>query len=138
MNTFSLKVIASNRIFFDGEASLLVIPGIDGEYGIMAHHENTVIATCEGLVRFVPADGDEVMALAGIGFCEIDNNHVTFLADTVERPEEIDELRAQAEWERTQEQMRQRRSQFEYQMSQATLARTLERLKEYSRKTRGL
>ncbi len=137
MNTFALKVIASNRVFFDGEASLLVIPGIDGEYGIMAHHENTVIATREGLVRFFPADGDEVMALAGIGFCEIDNNTVTFLADTVERPEEIDELRAQAELERTQEQMRQRRSQWEYQMSQASLARALERLKESSRAARG-
>ena len=137
MTTFALKVIASNRVFFDGAASLLVIPGIDGEYGIMAHHENTVIATREGLVRFCPADGDEVMALAGIGFCEIDNNTVTFLADTVERPEEIDELRAQAELERAQEQMRQRRSQWEYQMSQASLARALERLKESSRAARG-
>lgn len=137
MTTFALKVIASNRVFFDGEASLLVIPGIDGEYGIMAHHENTVIATCEGLVRFRPADGDEVLALAGIGFCEIDNNSVTFLADTVERPEEIDELRAQAELELAQEQMRQRRSQWEYQMSQASLARALERLKESSRAARG-
>ena len=138
MNTFLLKVIASNRVFFEGDASQLVIPGIDGEYGILANHENTVIATREGIVRISPADGDEMMALAGIGFCEIDNNCVTFLADTVERPEEIDALRAQAEWERTQEQLRQRRSQFEYQMSQAALARALERLKESNRKTRNL
>ncbi|MBR3289371.1 MAG: ATP synthase F1 subunit epsilon [Clostridia bacterium] len=137
MNTFSLKVIASNRIFFEGNASLLVVPGIDGEYGILAHHENTVIATREGLVRFVPEKGDEVIALAGIGFCEIDNNEVTFLADTVERPEEIDVLRAQAALERAQEQLRQRRSQWEYQMSQASLARALERLKESSRAARG-
>ena len=138
MNTFSLKVIASNRVFFEGDAFQLVIPGIDGEYGILAGHENTVIATREGIVRFSPVDGDEEMALAGIGFCEIDNNTVTFLADTVERPEEIDELRAQAELEQAQEQLRQRRSQFEYQMSQAALARALEQLKELGRKTRGL
>ena len=44
MNTFKLKVISSNRIFFDGEAQSIVVPHADmGFEGFLAHHENCVL-----------------------------------------------------------------------------------------------
>ena len=41
-NTFSLKVIACDRIFFDGRCTQVVLPLHDGEKAIQAHHD-----TCE-------------------------------------------------------------------------------------------
>ncbi len=42
-NTFSLKVIACDRIFFDGRCTQVVLPLHDGEKAIQAHHENMVL-----------------------------------------------------------------------------------------------
>jgi len=44
MSTFSLKIISTDKVFYDGKCEYLVIPTIDGEKGILAHHENMVIA----------------------------------------------------------------------------------------------
>ena len=55
------------------------------------------------------------------------------LVDTAERPEEIDEKRAQEALERAQEELRQKQSIEEYYVTQATLARALSRLKEKNR-----
>jgi F0F1-type ATP synthase epsilon subunit len=51
MNTFSLKVIASDKVFFDGKCGIIIVPALDGEQAIMSHHEDMVIATREGEVR---------------------------------------------------------------------------------------
>ena len=47
--TFHLEIIASDRVFFEGETEHLVITAIDGLIGIMAGHEPLVTAlpTCE-------------------------------------------------------------------------------------------
>ena len=40
MNTFSLKVIASDKVFFDGKCGIIIVPALDGEQAIMSHHED--------------------------------------------------------------------------------------------------
>ena len=52
MSTFSLKIISTDKVFYDGKCEYLVIPTIDGEKGILAHHENMVIAVEIGELRF--------------------------------------------------------------------------------------
>lgn len=44
MNTFQLKIIASNKVFFDGEAQSLSIPRLNGGCeAYLAKHENCVV-----------------------------------------------------------------------------------------------
>ena len=54
-------------------------------------------------------------------------SYVTLLADTVERPEEIDEKRAEAAKERAEEKLRQKQSISEYYHTQAALSKALAR-----------
>ena len=69
MSSFYLKILASNKVFFSGKADILVVPGLDGEIAIMAHHQNMAIATTIGDVRFKPEGSDEYIdAVVGIGF----------------------------------------------------------------------
>ena len=42
MNTFSLKIYASNKVFYEGEAISLTLPTIDGEMGILANFSRAV------------------------------------------------------------------------------------------------
>ncbi|MSS64785.1 ATP synthase F1 subunit epsilon [Velocimicrobium porci] len=133
MNTFSLRIVASDKIFFDGKCQLLVIPAIDGEKAIMSHHEDSVIAVTMGEARFQTEDGTITKVLVGKGFVQMINNRAVLLVDSAERPEDIDVQRAERAKERAEEQMRQKSSIQEYYHSKASLARAMSRLKETSR-----
>ena len=39
MSTFSLKIVACNKVFYDGECEILIYPAYDGQMAIMANHE---------------------------------------------------------------------------------------------------
>ena len=131
MSKFYLKVISSSRIFYEGFCTCLIIPSVDGEKAIMAHHEEVIVAVDNGEMRMQKEEGGEwSYAVLGKGFCMVANNRVTVLADTVERPEEVDANRAKEALERAQERLRQKQSIQEYHMTQAAMARALTRLKE--------
>ena len=131
MSKFYLKVISSNRIFYEGFCTCLIIPSVDGEKAIMAHHEEVIVAVDNGEMRMQKEEGGEwSYAVLGKGFCMVANNRVTVLADTLERPEEVDANRAKEALERAQERLRQKQSIQEYHMTQAAMARALTRLKE--------
>ena len=131
MSKFYLKVISSNRIFYEGFCTCLIIPSVDGEKAIMAHHEEVIVAVDNGEMRMQKEEGGEwSYAVLGKGFCMVANNRVTVLADTVERPEEVDANRAKEALERAQERLRQKQSIQEYHMTQAAMARALTRLIE--------
>ena len=130
MDTFGLKIIASDKVFYEGRCRKLIIPAPDGEKGILPNHENMVIAIAVGTAKVQLAGEDEWRDLAvGTGFAEIVNNRVTLPVDTAERPEDIDVRRAQEQQERAQEQMRQKQSIQEYYHTQASLARAMTRLR---------
>ena len=128
MNTFELKVIAIDKTFFTGKCQQVIVSATDGSIGIMAHHENTVMALVEGPMRIQLEDGTWLEAVTGIGHAQIAYNRVTILVDFAEKPEEIDERRAKEALERAQEAMRQKQSIQEYHMSQANMARAMARL----------
>ena len=133
MSTFSLKVIASDKIFFDGRAEVLIIPEIDGEKAILAHHEDMVIAIKTGDMKFRLEDNTWVNAVVGQGFAQVINNRVSVLVDTAERPEDIDAVRAKDALERAKEQLRQKQSLQDFHLSQASMARAMSRLKSTSK-----
>lgn len=130
MNTFKLKIIASNKVFFDGEASYLVVPSVDGGLmGFLPRHENCVLPIDVGEMKIIDANEGKIEAFVGSGFLEFLNNEATLVCISAELPEEIDERRAREASERAQEELRQKRSMLEYHHSQMNLARAMERLK---------
>lgn len=130
MSGFGLKIIATNRVFYNGRAKFIVLPQSDGEIAVMAGHEDAMIAIVPGELRYQTEDSDEwhLAAVSG-GFAQVINNRVTVLVLTAETPEEIDERRAMEAKEIAQEQLRQKMSQHQYYRTQASLSRAMSRLK---------
>ncbi len=130
MKTFKLKIIASNKIFFDAEAQSIVVPHADmGFEGFLANHENCVLPIETGEMKITDADGKVIDAFVGNGFLEFLDNEATLVCISAELPEEIDERRAREAKERAEEELRNQHSQLEYYHSKANLARAMERLK---------
>jgi F-type H+-transporting ATPase subunit epsilon len=129
MNTFSLKIIACNKVFYDGECELLVFPGYDGEMAIMANHEQMTTTIEIGEIRFRLPDGSWQTAIVSDGLLKVNHNRVDVLVYSAEKPEEIDAFRAEAALERAREQLQQKQSIMEYHISRASLARAMARLR---------
>lgn len=125
---FQLEIIASDHPFYKGECEMLVFPGIDGKHGIMANHEPMVTCLKAGEIKF-QVDGEWHYAAVSEGFVEITPNYVIILADTIEKPEEIDEHRAEEAKQRAEEKLRQQLGKKEYFQTQAALNRAMNRLR---------
>jgi F-type H+-transporting ATPase subunit epsilon len=129
MNTFDVKILAAERPFYEGKCESLVIPTICGEHGILANHSNMICAIVPGVLRFRISQGKEQIASISGGLIKVENNEVLVLADSIERPEEIDANRAVKEAEEAQEVILQKRSLLEYHSAQAKMARAVNRLR---------
>lgn len=129
MNTFQIEILAADRPFYVGPCESLMIPTIEGQYGIMANHSNMISAILPGVLHYkLPGEEFRVAAVSE-GFVKVEDNKVLILVDTAERPEEIEENSARREADAAKEEMLQKKSVEEYHFAQANLARSLNRLK---------
>lgn len=126
--TFHLEIIATDRIFFSGEAEHLVITAIDGLLGILPGHEPLVTSLPTGEMKYL-VDGKWRYAAISEGFIQVMPDSSIILADTCELPEEIDIKRAEEAKARAEELLRQKQSIKEYYETQAALNRAINRLK---------
>lgn len=126
---FHISVLASDKTFYDGECSALVVPTIDGQYGVMANHSNAVCAVMPGEMAVTLPDGSRQLAVVGGGIMRIESGDVLLILETIERPEEIDVNRAKREAEEAREAMAHKASLREYRAAQMQLARAIERIR---------
>ena len=100
---YNLRIIAADRVFYEGPCLSLIVPAFDGEKEVLAHHESMVIAVTDGEMRYKTEDGTWHIGYVGRGFVQIANNRVILLTESAEKPEEIDVRRAEEAKERALE-----------------------------------
>lgn len=129
MNSFHVRILASEHPFYEGPCESLVVPTIRGQYGILAGHSNLVSALVAGKLTFrISGEKEQILAVSA-GIVKVEKNEVIVLVDTAERLEDIDANRARRRAEEAKEKMLQKRSTQEYRSAQLQLARALNRLK---------
>lgn len=128
MKTFMLDALAAEKPFYEGECESLIIPTVNGQYGVLADHCNTIVAVVPGMMKITTAYGEEIIAAVSEGLAKVENNHVLILVDTAEHPDEIDENRARRAAEDAKEAILQRKSRQDYHAAQTKLARAISRL----------
>lgn len=130
MSKFKLKIVASNKVFFDGECKNLILPMVDGgTKGFLANHENVVVPIDVGEMRITTPEDEIIHAFVGNGFLEFLDNNALIVCVSVELPEEIDVRRAEEAKYRAQEKLRQKQSIAEHRATEANLSRAMYRLK---------
>jgi F-type H+-transporting ATPase subunit epsilon len=122
-------IVTAERLVFSEDADIVIVPGVEGEMGILPHHAPimTMISAGEVLVR--KGTEEFYLAVSG-GFLEVKPDHVTILADAAERADEIDIARAEAAKQRAEEKLATRTtSAVDSASVEAALRRALARLK---------
>ena len=87
-------VTIERKVYSVDDATMVNIPGLEGEMGILPRHAPMVTALRQGLVEIVRGDARDVIAVGG-GFAQVRGTEVVVMADVAEKADEIDEARAQ-------------------------------------------
>jgi len=128
MKTFKLQFFCADEKEYEGECEEVMVPLSDGSAGILAGHSNMIAALMPGTLTI--RNGSEITEYAVTeGLLEVKQGSVVILAFSAEKPDEIDEKRAQEARERAETRMKRKLSQLEYRQTQAALARAMNRLK---------
>jgi len=96
-----LELNTPTRLVVAEEADEVVVPAITGYFGVLPGHAPLLAVLGVGEVMYRSGRSERYLAVSG-GFAEVGPDRVTILADTAERPEEIDTGRAQAARERAE------------------------------------
>ncbi len=94
--TFHLKITSPDRIFFEGEVTMVEINTTEGQIGVLANHIPLTSVLSPGVCYIHVPDGDPKVCAVHGGFFEILQDSMTILAEVCEWPEEIDVDRAEA------------------------------------------
>jgi F-type H+-transporting ATPase subunit epsilon len=123
-----VDIVTAERLVFSQDADIVMVPGVEGEMGILPHHEPimTMIKPGEVLVR--KGTEEYSMAVSG-GFLEVTPDRITILADAAERADEIDIARAEAAKKRAEEKLTNRTAETDAANAEASLRRALARIK---------
>ena len=129
MNTFSLRIYEADDTFLIGQAEMVIVPTVDGDYGVMANHENMVVSVMPGKLQYRLAGQPVKYAFVASGMMRIEDNEVLILTEAAEHPEEIDIERVRRKEEEAKEALLQKKSIKDYYLAQATLIRSINRMR---------
>jgi len=123
----TLEITTPMRLVVSEEVDEVVAPGSEGYFGVLPGHAPFLTTLGIGMVTYRIGREEHHLAVAG-GFAEVRNDKVIILADSAERPAEIDVSRAERAKERAERLLSGRQEDIDFARAQAALARALTRL----------
>ena len=103
-DTFQLEIVTPEKKVVDTPAEEAQIPGKNGYLGILPGHAPLITELAVGEISFREHGTEQRLAVAW-GFAEVLPDKVTILAETAERPSEIDVERARKAKERAEQRL---------------------------------
>jgi F-type H+-transporting ATPase subunit epsilon len=99
--SLDLEVVTPEREVVHEQVDEVQVPGTEGYLGILPGHAALLSELGIGELSYKAGSHEHYLAVLG-GFVEIREDHVRVLADSAEKPEEIDIEKARAEHQRAQ------------------------------------
>ena len=125
--TFRLRVIAPERLFYEGDVDMAELNTTEGEIGILPEHIPLTTIVAPGVLKITK--GEEIKEAALLeGFMEVKKDSVTILAESCEWPEEIDGARANEARIRAERRLAEHSPETDIARAEAALRRALVRL----------
>ena len=89
MATFHFDLVSPEKIAFSGDVEQVDIPGVEGDFGVMAGHAPLVASIRPGIMTVTVGGKHEKIIVLG-GLAEVSEKGLTVLADTATSMQELD------------------------------------------------
>ncbi|HWB64873.1 MAG TPA: ATP synthase F1 subunit epsilon [Chitinophagales bacterium] len=76
----TLDILTPEKKLYSGEASAVLLPGVEGVFELLNNHAPLISALAEGLVKYTTTQGEKKIRITG-GFVECLNNKVIICAE---------------------------------------------------------
>jgi F-type H+-transporting ATPase subunit epsilon len=126
-NTFQLEIVTPSRLLVKDAAEEAQIPGLSGYLGILPGHAPLITELAVGVITYKASGATHTLSVAW-GFMEVLPDKVTILAETAERPQEIDVERAEKAKDRAEQRLKSSDPQVDYPRAEDALQRAETRL----------
>lgn len=126
-NLFKLKIVAPDRTFYEGEASMVEFNTTEGEIGVLKGHIPLTVVIAPGILTITEENEVKKAALHS-GFAEILQESVVIMAEIIEWPAEIDLHRAEEAKNRAEERLRTKTPETDIARAETALQRALSRI----------
>jgi F-type H+-transporting ATPase subunit epsilon len=89
MASFHFDLVSPEKLAFSGEVNQVDVPGVEGDFGVLAGHAPVVAAVRPGILTITTGDTHQKMIVLG-GLAEVSDNRLTVLADVATSVRELD------------------------------------------------
>ena len=79
--TFIFELIKPNREIISGEFELVVVPGEDGDFGVLPNHSNLISQIRPGILKIYKNNKIDKSFFIYNGFAEVSNNKLIVLSE---------------------------------------------------------
>jgi len=138
--TLKVEVVTPDGQVYAGDVAMVVLPGVDGELGVLPRHQPLVTLLAIGETRIRKMDDEWDYIASGIGYAQVLFDKVLVVVDHGERAGGIDVSRAEEAQRRARERMRESgdlgaQAEIDYFRAEQALKRAENRL-HVARRTR--
>ena len=89
MATFHFDLVSPEKLAFSGEVDQVDVPGVEGDFGVLAGHAPVVAAIRPGILTITTGGKHEKIIVLG-GLAEVSEKGLTVLADVATSLNELD------------------------------------------------
>ena len=89
MATFQFDLVSPEKLAFSGEVEQVDIPGVEGDFGVLAGHAPVVAAIRPGILTII-AGGERQRVIVLGGIAEMSESGLTVLADVATSVDDLD------------------------------------------------
>jgi F-type H+-transporting ATPase subunit epsilon len=89
MATFHFDLVSPEKLAFSGEVDQVDIPGLEGDFGVLAGHAPVIAAMRPGILTIFTGGKKEKIIVVG-GLAEVSDRGLTVLTDVATSLEELD------------------------------------------------
>lgn len=91
MDSFQFELVSPEKLLISEEVQHVVVPGVEGEFGVLAHHAPLLSVLRPGVVQVYKTEGGEPEKLfVRGGFADVNPKGLTILADEAMPMSEFD------------------------------------------------
>jgi F-type H+-transporting ATPase subunit epsilon len=89
MATFHFDLVSPEKMAFSGDVDQVDVPGVEGDFGVLAGHAPVVAAIRPGILTVTSGGSKQKVIVLG-GIAEVSEKGLTVLADVATSVDEVD------------------------------------------------